>query len=152
MARKNRSLTSFADVSNDSKKDTKNNIENDIKNDIKNDGKERNLNNIENDNKNDSKKSDLNNSKNDTKNNSENNINIDSNNETVNANVNNSKLDSLLSGKIEKKKKPQYVYLDPEVVKLLDKYGGVKKKGRSSKKSELINEILKEFFRQRGDL
>jgi hypothetical protein len=64
----------------------------------------------------------------------------------------NSKLDMILAGKDEDKKIPQYVYLEPAVVKLLDKYGGVKKKGRSSKKSELINEILKEFFQKRGDL
>jgi glutathione synthase/RimK-type ligase-like ATP-grasp enzyme len=62
----------------------------------------------------------------------------------------NNHLEELLSGKKEQKKVPQYVYLEQPIVELLDKYG--KKKGRSGKKSELINEILKEFFEQRGDL
>lgn len=140
MARKNRSLTSFADVSNDSKKDIKNDIVKDIEKDVDKD--------IQKEIKNDS----LNGIKEDIENNINKNINKDSANNIEKDSVNNSKLDSLLSGKTEKKKKPQYIYLEPEVVKLLDKYGGVKKKGRSSKKSELINEILKEFFRQRGDL
>jgi hypothetical protein len=141
MARQTKTLAqTFQTVSSDGGKKGENAINKPIKNDIKNDIKS----NITNDIKNEGSK--------DIRNDNEYNINNKIKKDSSKNIKNNSKLENLLSGKEDKKKKPQYIYLEPEIVKLLDKYGGVKKKGRSSKKSELINEILKEFFRQRGDL
>lgn len=65
---------------------------------------------------------------------------------------NNQKLEGILAGETEKKKVPQYLHLKPEIVEVLDKYAGKNKKGRGSQKSELVNLILEDFFKQRGDL
>lgn len=137
MARKNRSLTTFDEVSSEEKnnvkedikkenensivKDTNNNIDNNVGKDTKNE--------IENKNTKDTENIIINNTDNNTK--------------------NSSKLDDLLSGKKEKKNVPTMIHLEPEVTKVLDKISGVKK-GRSGKKSQIVNEVLKEFFRSRG--
>lgn len=70
-------------------------------------------------------------------------------NETKNEIIKNSKLDDLLSGKKDKKNIPTMVHLEPEVAKALDRISGVKR-GRSGKKSQIVNEVLKEVFRSRG--
>ncbi|MBH0167165.1 hypothetical protein IHV12_19760 [Fictibacillus sp. 7GRE50] len=148
MARKNRSLTTFGDVSNDIENNIKNEIVNDIEKDDNTTSKKLGDKDIPKDSNKDSKTE----IKNDSEEKKEKDIKNDIIKENKNNIETNSKLDMILSGKDENKKIPQYVYLEPAIVRLLDKYGSVKKKGRSSKKSELINEILKEFFRKRGDL
>jgi hypothetical protein len=141
MARKNRSLTTFDEVSsnelndtnngniNNTEKETVNNINNNIKNKTEKEIENNILNNGENGIKKETVKNNVNNTNNDS--------------------LNNSKLDDLLSGKKEKKNVPTMIHLEPEVTKVLDKISGVKK-GRSGKKSQIVNEVLKEFFRSRG--
>lgn len=141
MARKNRSLTTFDEVSSeeknnvkeDIKKENENSIVKDTNNDINNNVEKDTKNEIENDIKNENTKDIENNIINNTDNNTK----------------NSSKLDELLSGKKEKKNIPTMIHLEPEVTKVLDKISGVKK-GRSGKKSQIVNEVLKEFFRSRG--
>jgi len=148
MARKKRDLaTGFEQVSSDTTETINNESFNEIETAVKKAVKNDIENNIVND------------SKNDINNDIKNNINEDSKKIIQGAlGIDESKVDEndklakLLSGKTENKRKPQYIYLDSDIVKLLDKYGGVKKKGRSSKKSELVNEILRQFFKERGDL
>lgn len=57
------------------------------------------------------------------------------------------KISSVLEDKVEKKK-PQYLYLDPDIVEVLDSLGT--SKGRTSKKSKLVNSILRDFFKKQG--
>ncbi|HGO9422663.1 TPA: hypothetical protein ACLBZ1_005434 [Bacillus cereus] len=120
MARKNKSLTGFDDIATSETKDDKN--------ETINNGENKTSNKI------------INESQNETLKNNKNNI----KKESI------TKLDELLTGKKEEKNKATTLYLEPEVSKVLDKVSGTKKKGgRSGKKSQIVNEILKEFFRSR---
>lgn len=55
------------------------------------------------------------------------------------------KLEKLMEGKVIEKE-PQYLYIEKDIVKVLNKVGGVNRKGRGSKKSAIVNEILREYF------